>query len=131
MSDSLLRGIGLCHAVRDRNRHHGSAAFTGFYSHVPSAHHFQPLPDVAKRNTRIFCFIGVKTPAVVHNDDLAAGIRFPRLDKYVKGLGIGIPAVLDGVFHDRLQGQRRDAEEGVQRTFTKRTEKTPSARAIK
>ena len=96
--------------VRDHHCYHGSAALIPFDGQTPSAHHFKPLPDVFKRNTRDRCFIGIKTFTVVHNDDLAAGICFPRLDQYVKGLGIGIPAVLDGVFHDGLQGQCRDTE---------------------
>ena len=58
---------------------------------------------------------GVKPAAVVRNGDLTAGICFPCPDGNVKGAGIGIPAVFDGVLHDGLQRQRRHAEADVRR----------------
>ena len=60
--------------------------------------------------------IGVgKTAAVIRSDDLAAGICFSCPYGNVKRTGIGISAVLDGVLHYRLQGQRRYAEPGMRR----------------
>ena len=58
---------------------------------------------------------GVKTGTVVPHDDLSAGIRAPCPDGDAQRLGILVHAVLDGVLHNGLQGQRRQAKLGKRR----------------
>ena len=53
--------------------------------------------------------------AVVRYGDLASGGRYPGPYGNVQRACAGVSAVLDGVFHNGLQGQRRQAEEGVRR----------------
>ena len=53
---------------------------------------------------------GRKAGAVVLHDDLAAGLCFPGSYGDVKGSGLRIHAVFDGVLHDGLEGQRRQAK---------------------
>ena len=53
---------------------------------------------------------GSKTASVVFHDDLSAGIRVLCPDGDVQRLGIGVHTMLDGVFHDGLQSQRRHLE---------------------
>ena len=57
----------------------------------------------------------VKTGAVVSHNNLNAEIRGLCPDGNVQRSGIGIHTMLDGVFHDGLQGQRRQAEMGKRR----------------
>ena len=102
-------------AVRDGHRHHGPAAFVGRNTQGSAAHDLEPLLNVFQGNARLAVIGGVKTAAVVRNDDLTAGIRFSRTDGNVKRAGIRISAVLDGVLHDGLQGQRRHAEPCMRR----------------
>ena len=94
---------------------HGSPSLTGHDRHTAFAHHFQPLPDVIQRCMGLALVRGIKAGAVVFHDDRCAGICFSRPDGYGQRARIGISAVLNGVFNDRLQGKRRHAEEGMRR----------------
>ena len=99
--------------IRDRQRHYGPAALVWRDGQASAAHDFEPLTNVVQREMPFAVVGGVEAPVVVGYDDLAAGSRFSRLDGNAKRSGIGISAVLDGILHDGLQGQRRDTERGI------------------
>jgi len=107
----------LCVAVRDRHRHHGSAAFVGRDREAPAAHHFKHLPDVFQGDARLAVIDRLKICAVVLHGDFTAKICHARSDENVERFGILIHAMLYGVFHDGLQGQRRQAEIQIRRVI--------------
>ena len=57
----------------------------------------------------------IEISAVVFHDDDAHVLRLHRTDGDMKGCGIRIHAVLDGIFDDGLQRQRRHAEVDMRR----------------
>ena len=54
----------------------------------------------------------MKAYAIVFHDDFAMLFRLPGFDGDVDGGVAALHTVLDGILHDGLQGQRRDAEIG-------------------
>jgi len=75
------------------------------------------LLNVFQGNTRFAVIVEIKAAAVVHNNDLTAGICFSCLNGNVKLTGIRISAVFDGIFHDGLEGQRRHTKQDVRRVI--------------
>ena len=96
-------------AARDRHRHHGSAAVSRRDRQAPAAHDCKPLPDVLQGDMRLAVIGGDIAAAVVRYGDLASGGRYPGPYGNVQRACAGVSAVLDGVFHNGLQGQRRQA----------------------
>ena len=100
----------LCGAIRDRNGYLGAAAVSWRDSHFPTTHHFKALLYVLQRGMGLAFIGGIKARAGIFHDDLCSGIRAPRPDGDAQRTGVGVNAMLDGILHDGLKGQRRQAE---------------------
>ena len=70
----------------------------------------KPLPDVCQRGMRLVRVRRVKSRAVVLHEDFRDGVCVPCPDQDAQRSGIGVHPVLYRIFHDGLQGQRRQAE---------------------
>ena len=104
---------GILSILRDRYHHHGSSAIIRRDRQESAAHDRKSLPDVFECNMGFAVINGVKTAAVIRNCDLTAVIRLSCPDQDVKRAGVRIPPMLDGIFYDGLQGQRRYTEEDM------------------
>ena len=90
-----------------RNRHCDGRSFPvpGYYFKLPTAHHFQPLPNVRQGNMWFGSLRQIKSGTVVLHSDHAAGIRVTCPDQNMKRVGIRVHAMLDGILRNGLQGQ--------------------------
>ena len=107
------QGVVCDHLSGDGYLYYGSAPFAGVYGKF-SALQLQPLLYVRQRDMRLLIVGRRKAGAVVFYDDLAAGICLPGPYGDVQGGVLGIHAVLDGILHNGLESQRRQAEFLVQ-----------------
>ena len=101
--------------IRYRDPDLRSALFAEADRHGPAAHHLKSLPDILQGDVRPVIILGVIAGAVVLHKKLAPGIRLPGLNADVQRRAVRIPAVLDAVFHDGLQGQRRNTKRKMRR----------------
>ena len=62
---------------------------------------------------RLDLYGGIEPGAAVLHDDRGAGIRMLCPDTDMQRPGIRIHPMLNGVLHDGLQGERRQAELGI------------------
>ena len=76
------------------------------------AHHFKSSADVSQGDMRFVVVRGGESGAVVLHDDLDRRTDFPRRDRDVDGLFALPQSVHDGILHDGLQSQGRNAEMG-------------------
>ena len=90
----------------------GSSRFSRCELQATATHHFQALLYIFQGDAWPDFIRGIKAGAVVLYNDLCAGIGVPCPDGNAQRVGIGISAVLDCVFNDRLQCKRRNAKAG-------------------
>ena len=88
--------------------HDRAAAFTFGDSQRSFAHHFKPFADIGERDMRFVVALRAEARSGVGNAYLDAVLTFSGPDPDGKRIEVGIDAVLDGIFHDGLQGQLRE-----------------------
>ena len=94
---------------------HRTAAFARGDGQCTLAHHFEPLADIFQRGMRLVVFDRVIAVAVVLPYYLVCRCCLSGGDGDMNRVAARFHAVLDGVLNDRLQRQRRHAEQGVRR----------------
>ena len=95
--------------------HDRAAAFTFGDGQRSFAHHFKPFAYICERDMRFVVVLRAEARSGVGNAYLDAVLTFSGLNPDGKRIEVGIDAVLDGIFHDGLQGQRRQSEARVRR----------------
>ena len=95
---------------RDRHLYHGTAFPARRDRHCSAAHHFEALPYVHQGSMRTGILIRREAGTVVLDSNHASGAGMPCADQDVQRAGIRVYAMLDGILHDGLKGQRRQTE---------------------
>ena len=80
-----------------------------------AAHHQEALFNVCERDMRTVTVAVAKAGARVRNGYLIAVFILTRFNRNVQRAEFGVKSVFDGVFHNRLERQRRQAKACVRR----------------
>ena len=104
--------------ARDRDFDRGAAFFSGRNGEGSATHHLEPSADIVESDMRLVVIGGGKAGSVVLDEDLYCVVRFSRCDRNMNGSVALSHPVHDGVLHDGLQCQRRDAEHRDRRVET-------------